>query len=148
MCETSSAWPETAIWPTERSAEPWGTFLRKYVLKNLPFKLVSLAIAILLWWAVGRDQPIEIPMTMPLEFQNAPANLEINSNYPFEARVTLRGPGPPDAGDHALRKSMPCSICRGQVPGESTFDLTAQPDPRAARCEGGPDRAVAISHQL
>src|SRR5215469_8976533 len=31
-------------------------------------------------------------MTVPLEFQNAPANLEINSNYPFETRVTLRGP--------------------------------------------------------
>ena len=47
-------------------------FFRKYVLKNLPFKLVSLAIAIMLWWAVGRDSAIEIPMTVPLEFQHAP----------------------------------------------------------------------------
>ena len=60
-----------------------GNFFRKYVLKNLPFKLVSLAIAILLWWAVGRDQPIEIPMTVPLEFQNAPTDLDVNSSYPF-----------------------------------------------------------------
>ena len=36
-------------------------FFREYVLKNLPFKLVSLAIAILLWWSVGRDQLIEMP---------------------------------------------------------------------------------------
>ena len=34
-----------------------GNFFRKYVLKNLPFKVVSLALAILLWWAVGRGQP-------------------------------------------------------------------------------------------
>ncbi len=41
---------------------------------------------------MGRDTPIEIPLTVPLEFQNAPDKLEMNSNYPFEARVTLRGP--------------------------------------------------------
>ena len=43
-------------------------FIREYILKNLPFKIVSLAIAILLWWAVGRDTPIEVPLTIPLEF--------------------------------------------------------------------------------
>ena len=40
-------------------------FVRKYILKNLPYKLISLAIAVMLWWAVGRDQPIEIPITVP-----------------------------------------------------------------------------------
>lgn len=100
-----------------------GNFIRKYILKNLPFKLVSLAIAILLWWAVGRDQPIEIPMTVPLEFQNAPANLEINSNYPFEARVTLRGP------ERLMQELHPSEVhavldLQGAGPGESTFDLT------------------------
>jgi len=47
----------------ERSAnmgESIRNFVRKYILKNLAFKLVSLAIAVMLWWAVGRDQPIEI----------------------------------------------------------------------------------------
>ena len=100
-----------------------GNFFRKYILKNLPFKLVSLAIAILLWWAVGRDQPIEVPMTVPLEFQNAPANLEINSNYPFEARVTLRGP------ERLMQDLRPSEVhavldLQGATPGESTFDLT------------------------
>ncbi len=100
-------------------------FFRNYVLKNLPFKLVSLAIAIMLWWAVGRDQPIEIPMTVPLEFQHAPGSLEINSDYPFEARVTLRGP------ERLLQGMNPSSVhaildLRGAVPGERTFDLTAE----------------------
>lgn len=100
-----------------------GNFFRKYVLKNLPFKLVSLAIAMLLWWAVGRDQPIEVPLTIPLEFQNAPSNLEFNSNYPFEARVTLRGP------DRLMQDIRPSEIhavldLQGAMPGERTFDLT------------------------
>jgi len=100
-----------------------GNFFRKYVLKNLPFKLVSLAIAILLWWAVGRDQPIDIPMTVPLEFQNAPANLEINSDYPFQTRVTLRGPA------RLLQELNPSEVraildFEGATPGQRTFDLS------------------------
>jgi len=100
-----------------------GNLFRKYVLKNLPFKLVSLAIAILLWWSVGRDQPIEIPMTVPVEFQNAPQNLEINSDYPFQARLTLRGP------QGLLQRLNPSEIhavldLQGVGPGESTFDLS------------------------
>ena len=100
-----------------------GNFLRKYVFNNMAFKLVSLAIAILLWWAVGRDQPIEVPLTVPLEFQNAPTNLEINSNYPFEARLTLRGP---ERLMQQLHTSEVHAIVdlQGAGPGERTFDLS------------------------
>ncbi len=99
-------------------------FLREYVLKNLPFKLVSLAIAVMLWWAVGRDSAIEIPMTVPLEFQHAPPNLEITSNYPFEAQITIRGP------EHLLEGMHPSQVhaildLEGAGPGERTYDLSA-----------------------
>jgi YbbR domain-containing protein len=102
-----------------------GKFLRDYVFNNLPFKLVSLAVAILLWWAVGRDQPIEIPVTVPLEFQHAPANLDINSDDPLQARITLRGP------QRLLQDMNPSQVhavldLRGAAPGERTYDLTAQ----------------------
>lgn len=100
-----------------------GGLFRKYVLKNLAFKLVSLAIAILLWWSVGRDQPIEIPMTVAVEFQNAPQNLEINSDYPFQARLTLRGP------QGLLQRLNPSEVhaildLQGAGPGERTFELS------------------------
>jgi YbbR domain-containing protein len=99
-------------------------FLREYVLKNLPFKLVSLAIAVMLWWAVGRDSAVEIPMTVPLEFQHAPSNLEITSNYPFEAQITLRGP------EHLLEGMHPSQVhaildLEGAGPGERTYDMSA-----------------------
>ena len=97
--------------------------MRKYVLKNLPFKLVSLAIAIMLWWAVGRDQPIEIPMTVPLEFQHAPGNLEINSDYPFQARLTLARAGALAAAAEPSEVHAILDL-HGAGPGERTFDLT------------------------
>ena len=98
-------------------------FIREYILKNLPFKIVSLAIAILLWWAVGRDTPIEIPLTVPLELQNAPDKLEVNSNYPFEARVTLRGP------ERMMQGISPSEVhavldLQDATAGERTFALT------------------------
>jgi len=99
-------------------------FFRKYVLQNLPFKAISLAIAILLWWSVGRDNAIEIPMTVPLEFLHAPTNLEITSDYPFQAQVTLRG------AEHILQEIRPSQVhalldLEGARPGEQTFDLSA-----------------------
>ena len=102
-----------------------GNFLRKYVLKNLPLKLVSLALAVLLWWAVGRDQPIEVPVTVRLEFQHAPANLDINADQPLEAHVTVRGP------QRVVQNISPAQVhavldLHGASPGERTFDLTAQ----------------------
>jgi len=100
------------------------SLVRKYVLNNLPFKLVSLAIAVMLWWAVGRDRPIEMPLTVPLEFQHAPSDLDINSDYPFQTRVTLRGP------ERLLQSMNPSQVhaildLEGARPGERTFDLTA-----------------------
>jgi YbbR domain-containing protein len=102
-----------------------GNFFRKYVFKNLPFKLVSLAIAIMLWWAVGRDQPIEIPITVPLEFLNAPSNIEFNSDYALETRLTLRGPR------RVLQELNPSEVhavldLQDASPGERTFDLSRQ----------------------
>ena len=101
-----------------------GKFFRKYVLKNLPLKIVSLAVAVFMWWVVGRDPTIEIPMTVPLEFHHAPVNLEMNSDSPLQAQKTLRGP------ERLLRQINASEVhavidLQGAVPGERTFDLTA-----------------------
>ena len=122
-------------------------FFRKYVLKNLPFKLVSLAIAIMLWWAVGRDSAIEIPMTVPLEFQHAPSNLEITSDYPFQAQVTLRGP------EHLLQEMRPSQVhaildLEGAETGRADLRSEHKSGAGAAQRQGGAGRAGAVSHQL
>jgi YbbR domain-containing protein len=104
-------------------SQPFRNFVRSYILQNLPFKLVALAVAIMLWWAVGRDQPIEIPMTIPLEFQHAPTDLEISSDYPFQTQVTLSGP------ERLMQNLRPSEVhaildLQGATEGERTFDLT------------------------
>jgi YbbR domain-containing protein len=105
--------------------ESLSKFFRRYVLKNLALKMVSLGIAVLLWWVIGRDPTIEIPMTVPLEFHHAPDNLEMNSDYPLQAQITMRGP------ERLLRQISASEVhavidLQGAVPGERTFDLTAR----------------------
>src|SRR5208283_4651476 len=100
-----------------------GKFLRKYVLNNLALKFVALAVAVLLWWSVGRDPMVEIPMAVPLEFLHAPGDLEINSNYPLQAQVTVRGPERLLQGMHPSEVHAVLDL-EGATLGERTFDLT------------------------
>lgn len=98
-------------------------FVRKYVLKNLPLKIVALLVAVFLWWSVGNDPIIEIPITVPLEFHHPPDNLEMNSDAPLQAEITMRGP------ERLLRTITPSQVhaiinLDGVRAGERTFDIT------------------------
>lgn len=104
-------------------SESFRAFLRKYVFKNLSIKIVALAVAIFLWWSVGNDPIIEIPITVPLEFHHAPNDLEMTSTSPMQAEVTMRGP------ERLLRTITPSEVhaiinLGGVGPGEHTFDIT------------------------
>jgi YbbR domain-containing protein len=61
---------------------------------------------------------------VPLEFLHPPSNLEITSDYPFQAQVTLRGPA------HMLQEVRPSQVhalldLEGAKTGERTFDLSS-----------------------
>src|SRR5215471_8381282 len=100
-------------------------FLRRYVLHDLGLKLLALAIAISLWWMLGRDPTVESIITAPIEFRHAPANLLMTSSSPFEVEVMLAGP------ERMVRDMKPSDISavldlNGVKPGEHTFDLGAK----------------------
>jgi YbbR domain-containing protein len=97
-------------------------FLRRYVFHDLGLKLLALAIAIGLWWILGRDPTVESIVTAPIEFRHAPANLLMTSSSPFEVEVMLTGP------ERTVRDMKPSDInavldLNGVKPGEHTFDL-------------------------
>jgi YbbR domain-containing protein len=97
-------------------------FLRRNVLHNLGLKLLSLAIAVLLWLAVAREPSAEVAITVPIEFHNAPDNLEISSESIPQVQVRERGP----AGIvHNLGPAEVHAIIdlRSATTGEHTYDL-------------------------
>src|SRR5215470_5610659 len=100
-------------------------FLQRYVFAHFGYKIVSLALAVGLWWAVSHDPIAEVEVTVPIEFHRLPANLEMSSvNFP-EAQVRVRGP------ERVIHGMRPQDVhveldLAGVKPGERTFDLTAQ----------------------
>jgi YbbR domain-containing protein len=100
-------------------------WLRKHVFGHIWLKLVSLLIAVGLWWGVAHDQPAEIALSVPIEFYNTPEHLEISSDRIQRAEVRVQGPA------RTLRQMTNADIdavidLAGSRVGEHTFDLTAK----------------------
>jgi YbbR domain-containing protein len=100
--------------------------LRRWVLHNFWLKVLSLLLATGLWLAISPDQePAEVAVRVPIEFQHVPPELEISSVTIPEAQIRVRGP------ERLIRDLRSTDIqadlnLADAKPGERTFDLTAQ----------------------
>ncbi len=99
-------------------------WFRRYVLHNLPLKLIALAAAVLLWSAISREPIVEMAYSVPIEFHHVPRNLEITTEVIPQAQVRIRGPV------RRLRSITPAELhpivdLSGAGMGERTYDLTA-----------------------
>lgn len=59
--------------------------------RNPVLKLLSAALAVMLWLAISRDQLVERSLRVPLEYQNIPEGLEIVGDPPGTVDVRVRG---------------------------------------------------------
>jgi YbbR domain-containing protein len=100
--------------------------LRRLVFHNFWLKILSLLIAAGLWLAISPDQePAEVAIRVPIEFQHVPQHLEISSVTIPEAQIRVRGP------ERIIRDLRSTDIhadldLADAKPGDRTFDLTAQ----------------------
>jgi YbbR domain-containing protein len=101
------------------------SLFRRTFIQNFGLKLISLLLAIGLWFVVTRDPVAEVEMKVPIEFRSVPENLEIDSASFTEAQIRVRGPArlihglrPADVQAHVDLSSV--------RPGSRTFDLTAR----------------------
>jgi YbbR domain-containing protein len=101
------------------------SFLQRTFVHNMGLKVVSLLLAISLWFAVARSPIAEVEMKVPIEFHNLPDNLEIDSASFTEAQIRVRGP---ERVIHQLQATdVHAGIdLAGVHPGERTFDLTGR----------------------
>ncbi len=100
-------------------------FLRRIFLENFGLKLISLLLAVGLWFVVARDPIAAVEMRVPIELHNLAENLEVDSRSLTEAQVRIRGP------ERLIHRLQPGDVwVRVDVtsarPGERTFDLTAR----------------------
>jgi YbbR domain-containing protein len=62
------------------------------IFENFFLKLLSVALAILIWGLVASEPEVAQFASVPLQFKNLPDNIEISSEPVTVARLELRGP--------------------------------------------------------
>jgi diadenylate cyclase len=88
-------------------------------------KILSLVVAVAMWWGVARDPVIEVGVTAPIEFHNVPENLEISSETIPQAQIRLRGPARV-LRELAQTEIHPSIDLIGATAGERTYELSAR----------------------
>ncbi len=67
-------------------------FFHQLFVHNFSLKLISVLLAVGLWFVVARDPIAEVETRVPIEFHNLPENMEIDSANFTEAQIRVRGP--------------------------------------------------------
>ncbi len=60
--------------------------------KNWILKLISLSLAIMLWYFVVGEDQVDIKIQVPIEIINLPADLTVSNQYKKDIEVSVRGP--------------------------------------------------------
>ena len=93
--------------------------------RHLGLKVLSLLLAVLLWFMVAGQKDAERSLRIPLEFQNIPEQLELTEEPPSFVDVRLRGPsgslGQVRAGDVVAVLDLASAR-----PGRRLFHLTPE----------------------
>lgn len=66
--------------------------MRRFLAHNLGLKLLSLAIAFLLWLAYSGSRELTTAVSVPVQYRNIPTDLEIGPDLVEEVRLIVRGP--------------------------------------------------------
>jgi len=70
----------------------WGKILLRLVTRNPGWKLLSLAIAVVVWGVVANEPELSTFTTAGIEYKNLPEDLEISSDPVTTVKLELRGP--------------------------------------------------------
>ena len=98
---------------------------RIWPFRHVGLKLLSVALAVLLWMVIAGEETVERGLRVPLELQQFPSGLELLGDVPTTADVRVRG------ASGTLGRLSPGDIVavldlRGARPGERLFHLTPE----------------------
>jgi YbbR domain-containing protein len=67
-------------------------FVRQLFTRHFGLKVLSLAVAMLLWWTVAREPQAQVLISVPIEFYQVPKALQFSSEVPPHVQIRVRGP--------------------------------------------------------
>jgi YbbR domain-containing protein len=91
--------------------------------RNAGWKIFSLLVSLLLWYAFARDPEVGAFVAVPVEYRGMPEDLEISSNPVGSVSVDLRGPSEKIANFSAAKSAVVLDFSAIHKPGEQTFQI-------------------------
>jgi YbbR domain-containing protein len=66
-------------------------WLKKWILNRWQYKLAAFLTAFILWFYVASEQNLNISLSIPVEFINYPADLQVTNKIRNSADITVQG---------------------------------------------------------
>jgi len=103
----------------------FGTRVRDFLWSDMRFKLLSFAVAALLWVVVVGPKTSELGMSVPIQYTNLPQGMEITGKWMDKIDVRLRGP---ESGLSSLKPGSVRAVIdlTGALPGLNFFRITSK----------------------
>ena len=99
------------------------SLIKRVFIQNIGLKLISLVLAVGLWFAVARSPVAEVELKIPIVFQHVPEKLEMASMTFTEAEIRVRGPERLVSRLRSTDVSAHIDL-RAALPGSHIFDMT------------------------
>jgi hypothetical protein len=96
----------------------------RLITRNFGWKLGSLTLAVLLWFAILGEPELVTTHTAPILYKNLPRGLLIGSDALDQVRVELRGPSGKLSPDRLSEMTVLLDLADVKGPGERTFTLS------------------------
>jgi diadenylate cyclase len=96
----------------------------KLLTRNLLWKLLALVAAFAVWLSISNEPELETIVSVPVEYNNFPKDLEISSEIVEAIDVEARGPAGQLRTLHDSRTAAIIDFAAVKTPGERTFTLT------------------------
>jgi YbbR domain-containing protein len=62
------------------------------ITNNFALKIISLAVALILWFLVAAKKPAEQEFVVPITYKNIPSGLRVAGTFPETANILVIGP--------------------------------------------------------
>jgi len=99
------------------------SLLRHYLLNNLGLKVISLSGAVVLWALIGAEPDLEASISVPIEFHNAPQDLELVGDQTLNVHLMVRGPSSKVRNLNQSEVAVILDLLAVRQPGAQTFTL-------------------------
>ena len=91
--------------------------------RNIGWKLLSLAAAVVLWISVASEPELATLHSTPVQYKSVPNDLEISSNFVDNVALEMRGPSGRLRDLREMRTAVVLDFSSVHQPGERTFTI-------------------------